>query len=71
MTEIIAGTIGIIIGCFSYWLYATLLRHYHRLKTEVFFKEKQLQSLNDRIDKKLREIDDYNEYFEWKIGLRK
>jgi len=71
MTDIAYIVVGFVFGAIGYWLYSTLLKKYRQLKTEIFFKEKQLESLNERISKKMNQIEDIKEFWDWKLGVKR
>lgn len=71
MTDIAYIVVGFVFGSVGYWLYSTLLKKYRQLKTEIFFKEKQLESLNERISKKMNQIEDIKEFWDWKLGVKR
>jgi len=71
MIEFLFLIVGAVCGAFGWWLYTTLLSKYRQLKTEIFFKEMQLKSLNETISKKMNQLDDVKEFWDWKLGVKR
>jgi uncharacterized membrane-anchored protein YhcB (DUF1043 family) len=71
MTDFIFLIVGVVLGAVGWWFYTTLFNKYRELKTEIWLKKKELESLNERISKKMRELDDVKEFWDWKLGVKR